>query len=232
MVVKGPAYAHGTTRLAALPNQGRIMPQLELTYFNAAGRAEPLRVAFHITGLPFADHRVDYAGFGALKSEGKLPLGSVPVLDVDGLRVTQTGAMLRYVARLGESDLYPADLHDALLVDSVVDTFNDTLLNALGPSLFERDPTKKLEMRMAFVQGPMARACSYVESLVARSGGPFVLGKMMSIADLVVANQVLSFQSGRIDGVTHDTLAPYPHLRALTEAYLADPRVQAYRAKG
>ncbi len=207
------------------------MPVLELTYFNAPGRAEPLRVALAIAGLPFVDHRLDYAGFGALKAEGKLPLGSVPVLDVDGLRVTQTGAMLRYVARLGASDLYPQDLHDALIVDSVVDTFNDTLSNALAPSMFERDMTKKLEMRMAFVQGPMARACSYVEGLTTRSGGPFVLGKTMSIADLVVANQVLSFQSGRIDGVSHDTLAPYPHLRALTEAYLADPRVQAYRAK-
>lgn len=207
------------------------MPNLELTYFNAPGRAEPVRVALFLAGLPFTDHRVDFAGFGALKAQGALPLGSVPVMDVDGLRLTQTGAMLRYVARLGETDLYPSDPFQAFLVDTCIDTFNDTLSNALAPSMFERDMAKKLEMRVGFVAGPLTNACRYAESLIARSGGPFLLGSALSIADLVIASQVLAIQSGRLDGITHETLAPYPYMRGLAEAYLAHPRIQAYSAK-
>lgn len=207
------------------------MPNLELTYFNAPGRAEPVRVALFLAGLPFIDNRVDFAGFAALKAQGTLPLGSVPVMDIDGLRLAQTGAMLRYVARAGATDLYPSDPFQAFLVDTCIDTFNDTLANALLPSMFERDMAKKLELRVAFVAGPLTLACRYTEGLIARSGGPFLLGSAVSLADLVIASQLLAIQSGVLDGVTYEALAPYPYLRGLAEAYLAHPRIQAYATK-
>ncbi len=206
------------------------MPKIDLTYFNAPGRAEPVRVALFLAGLPFNDHRVDFAGFGAMKAEGSLPLGSVPVMDVDGLRLTQTGAMLRYVARLGNT-LYPTDAFEAFIVDSCVDTFNDTVSNALTPSMFERDMAKKLEMRATFVAGPLTLACRFVEGLIARSGGPFLLGQTLTIADLLIASQVLTIQSGRLDGITAEVLAPYPLLRGVAEAYVAHPGIQAYQSK-
>jgi glutathione S-transferase len=71
------------------------MPQLKLTYFDAPGRAEPIRVALHLAGIDFEDHRVQFPEFAALKSGGGLPLGSVPVLEVDGCVFAQTAAILR-----------------------------------------------------------------------------------------------------------------------------------------
>ena len=207
------------------------MPTLKLTYFDSPGRAEPIRVALTIAGLRFEDHRVKFPEFAALREQGALPLGSLPVLEVDGFRMTQTGAMLRYVARLGETDLYPTDPMAAFIVDSALDTFNDTLSHALMPSLFERDMQKKLEMRAVFAAGPMTRAFRYTEGLLGRTGGPFLGGARLSIADLVVANQILQIQAGGLDGITTEALEPYPRLRALVEAYLADPRVATYRNK-
>ncbi len=152
------------------------MPTIKLTYFDAPGRAEPVRLALRIAGLPFHDERLKFPEFAAQKAAGAFPLGSVPVLQVDGHVFTQTAAMLRYVARVGGTDLYPADPAEALVVDSALDTFNDTLSNALLPSLYERDPAKKLAMREVFAAGPLPLACAYVEGLIARSGGPFLLG--------------------------------------------------------
>ena len=206
------------------------MPNLKLTYFNAPGRAEPVRVALFLAGLPFDDVRIDFAQFGALRTQGSLPLASVPVLEVDGVTMAQTGAMLRYVARLGAPDLYPSDPMAAFIVDSAIDTFNDTLSHALMPSMFERDMERKLAMRATFVAGPMTLACRYAEDLIARSGGPFLLGAALSIGDLMLASHVLQMQSGRLDGITPDMLAPYPFLRGLAEAYLAHPRIKAYQA--
>lgn len=206
------------------------MPNLKLTYFNAPGRAEPVRIALFLAGLPFEDVRVDFPQFGAMRAMGALPLGSVPLLEVDGFPIVQTGAMLRYVAHLGAPDLYPRDALAAFIVDSAIDTFNDTLSNALTPSMFERDMERKLAMRATFVAGPLTLACRYVEGLIARSGGPFLVGAELTIADLMIANQVLQLQSGRLDGITADTLAPYPLLRGLAEAYLAHPRITAYLA--
>lgn len=205
------------------------MPKLALTYFDSPGRAEPVRVALRLGGVPFDDVRLTFPEFAAAKAGGVLPLGSVPVLDVDGVRVTQTAAMLRYAARLGDASLYPSDPFAALLVDSALDTFNDTLSHALMPSLFERDPERKLAMRAELAAGPMARVLGYVEGLITTSGGPFVAGTSLSIADLVIALQVLQIRSGRLDGLTEGNLAPYPRIVALTDAYLADPRVAALR---
>ncbi len=202
------------------------MPKLKLTYFDAPGRAEPIRIALRLAGLAFEDERLKFPQFAEKKQQGAFPLGSVPVLEVDGVVLTQTSAMLRYVARLGNLDLYPSDPYEALLVDSALDTVNDTLSHAMTPSLFERDMDKKLAMRAELVQGPMRLAFGYLENLIKTSGGPFVAGARMSIADLVIAAQILQIENEKLDGVTLEHLSEYPRLRALKDAYLADPRIQ------
>ncbi|MFN0248332.1 MAG: glutathione S-transferase family protein [Kofleriaceae bacterium] len=201
------------------------MPTLQLTYFDSPGRAEPIRVALFIAKLPFEDHRVKFPEFVALREQGTFPLGAVPVLTVDGKPIVQTAAILRYVARLAAPSLYPADPYTGLIVDSALDTFNDTVSHALVPSLFERDQAKKLEMRRAFVSGVMTKACTYVEGLIT---GPFLTGDQLTIADLVLGETVHQYRSGKLDGVTADALAPYPKLRALGDAYAAHPLILEY----
>lgn len=205
------------------------MPQLKLSYFDGPGRAEPIRVALRMAGLPFEDERLNHQQFVEKKQEGAFPLGSVPVLEVDGVVIVQTSAILRYVARLGQTDLYPTDPFRALLVDSALDTLNDTLSHALTPSLFERDLEKKLAMRAELVRGPMRLAYGYLARLVKTSGGPFIAGAQLSIADLVLAAQILQIEAGKLDGINSEHLAEYPGLIALKDAYMADPRVQKAR---
>jgi glutathione S-transferase len=206
----------------------RRMPKLAVTYFDAPGRAEPIRIALHLAGLAFEDRRLKFPEFAELKAKGAFPLGSVPVLTVDDVDFPQTAAILRYVAKLGNTGLYPTDPYQALIVDAVLDTFNDTLSHAMTPSLLERDMTKKLEMRKALAAGPMTVAYGYAEKTLARSGGPFVAGATMSIADLVIAAQILQIRAGHLDGIGAEHLEPYPRLRAMADAYLADPRIVAY----
>lgn len=203
------------------------MPTLALTYFDAPGRAEPVRIALRLAGLPFEDRRLKFPEFAEQKAKGAFPLATVPVLTVDGFAIPQTAAMLRYIARLADTRLYPTDPYSALLVDSVLDTFNDTLSHALRPSLFERDMAKKLEMRKELATGAMATVLGFVEKVIERSGGPFVTGTQMSIADLVVAHQILQIRDGHLDGIGMEHLEAYPRVRALAEAYLAEPRIVA-----
>lgn len=207
------------------------MPTFKLTYFDSPGRAEPIRIALRISGIAFEDHRIKFPQFMEGKAKGEYPLGSVPVLEIDGLQVVQTGAILRYVARIGDRTLYPSDPTAALAVDSVMDTLNDTLSAAMLPSLFERDPVKKLAMRAELAVGPLARAYRYIETLIAHSGGPFVGGAQMSVADIMLGSQVHFIRSGGLDGLNEATLAPYPHIVKLADAYLADPRIVALSSR-
>ncbi|MBU6159831.1 MAG: glutathione S-transferase family protein [Myxococcales bacterium] len=207
------------------------MPHLKLTYFDAVGRGEPIRVALFLSGLAFEDHRVQYPEFAALKAQGIFPLGSVPVFTIDGVPYAQTASVLRYVARLGNTDLYPNDPLTALRVDTVLDTFNDTLASALTPSFREQDPARKLELRAAFAAGPLQTCCGYAERVLGETDGPFVGGNTLTIADIVVALQVLSIRNGVLDGLSAGHLASFPRVNALADAYLAHPGIQAWRSR-
>ena len=75
------------------------MTQLRLTYFDAPGRAEPVRIALFLAGVAFEDRRLNYPSFAALKEQGAFPLGSVPVLEVDGQDLFWWGGRTRAARR-------------------------------------------------------------------------------------------------------------------------------------
>jgi glutathione S-transferase len=205
------------------------MPQLKLTYFDAPGRAEPIRIALRMSGLPFEDNRLAFPAFAAAKASGALPLGSVPVLEIDGQTFVQTGALLRWVARVGSPGLFPTDPAAALRVDSALDSLNDTLSHAIVPTLFERDPVKRAELRAAVLAGPLTRVYTYIEGLLEYGGTVFLGGTTPSIADLVLALQVEQIRSGGLDGITGGDLKKWTRVGALADATLAHPAVVAAR---
>lgn len=56
-----------------------------------------------------------------------MPMGMLPVLEVDGKRVNQSLAMCRYIAN--QVKLVGADAWEDLQIDTVVDTVNDFRLS-------------------------------------------------------------------------------------------------------
>jgi len=44
------------------------MPKYKLTYFDARGRAETIRLVFAAAGIKYEDKRIDGAAWGAMKS--------------------------------------------------------------------------------------------------------------------------------------------------------------------
>jgi len=204
--------------------------KLRLTYFDTPGRAEPVRIALTLAGQAFEDRRLNFPEFGALRAAGAFPLGSVPVLEVDGVPMAQTAAMLRFAAHLGGGGLYPSDARAAFVVDSVIDTLNDTVAHAMMPSLFERDAEKKLAMRRELLAGPLTLALRYIEGLLGQSPGPFLVGSELTIADILLGATCAQYRSGTLDGLGPEVLEPYPRLRALADAFNAHPGIVAYRA--
>lgn len=207
------------------------MSNIQLTYFAGPGRAEAIRMALFMGGVSFDDIRLGGPEFFEHKMAGKFPLGSVPVADIDGARFVQTSAILRYAAKIGSAGLYPADAKAALMVDSALDTFNDTFSSAMAPTWREQDPAKKIEMRNAIATGVMQQCFAYVEGLIASSGGPFIAGSTLSIADLVIGGQIGAILGGYLDGISADHISKFTRCLAMAQAVEADPRVKAYRAK-
>ena len=55
---------------------------MKLHYFNLRARAEPIRAALTVAGIPFEDVRYTFEEWGAVKASGKFPLGQVPTLEL------------------------------------------------------------------------------------------------------------------------------------------------------
>ena len=67
------------------------MAKLELTYFDSdGGRGEPARLALHVGGVAFEDHRIAGKDWPAFRD--KTPFFAMPTLEVNGKVVSQSNA--------------------------------------------------------------------------------------------------------------------------------------------
>lgn len=216
---QAPAQAQAPVQAKLL--NPKMAPQLKLTYFNGAGRAEIARLVFHYGGVAFEDHRIDFAQFGELKPS--LPLGQVPILEVDGVVYTQSIAIARYAAKL--AGVYPTDPLEALRADMIADTFGD-LGQPLSDIRFrEKDEAVKAEKSKVFLEETAPKALKVIEGLVQ---GKFVLGDSASLADFLVFDSIVN----KIKATFPDfDVNAYPKLAAVVANVQALPAIAAYLDK-
>eukprot|EP00899_Mesostigma_viride_P023281 jgi/Mesvir1/4137/Mv13049-RA.1 len=201
------------------------MAPMKLSYFDLRGRAEPIRLALSIAGIEFQDDRVSREHFPEMKPS--LPFGSLPVLEIDGTMYAQSNALLRYVGRL--TGLYPQDPLAALKVDQILDGFEDAS-TAMRPSLMETDNQKKLEMRQGLI-GPEGGLTRYIGAISRLIGGDgYAVGNSLTIADLVIYNDINWFKMGILDGIPSSWVDSYQPLMKVWSTVARHPKVQAWEA--
>jgi glutathione S-transferase len=203
------------------------MPQLKLTYFDFhGGRGEPARLALHIGGIAFEDHRFAFAEFAAVRKS--TPLGQVPTLHVDGVQVTQSDAITRYAGKL--AGLYPEDAFQALLCDEVMDGVEDANVK-LGASFGLTGEALK-EARTALANGPLAQYLGWLQGLLQAHGGAYFADQRLTIADLKVFTFVQGLGTGRLDHIPTDLVEKVaPLLKEHMQRIASTPAVVQYYAK-
>ncbi|HEU4776518.1 MAG TPA: glutathione S-transferase family protein [Telluria sp.] len=204
-----------------------MMPQLKLTYFDFhGGRGEPVRLALHIGGIPFEDHRFAFPEFAELRKA--TPFGQVPTLHVDGTLVTQCDAILRYAGKL--AGLYPTDPYQALLCDEVSYVVEDANVK-LSPT-FRMTGDEQKEARLALVNGSMPVYLRWLEAQLLAHGGQYFADNRLTVADLKVFIDVRNLNSGRLDHVPTDLVQSVaPALNAHLQRIANLPAVLQYYAK-
>ncbi|MDJ0906693.1 MAG: glutathione S-transferase family protein [Woeseiaceae bacterium] len=199
------------------------MPDYKLTYFDfPGGRGEPIRIAFHAAGIDFDDHRISFDEF--LQTREQMRFSCAPVLHIDGVAVTQSNAMLRFVGR--QANLYPEDATQALYCDEAMDAVEDLLHQVVFTFGLEGDALKAARQKL--VDGWLT---IFVKGLgeVLERGGDYIADNRLTVADLKVYVQTRSLRSGTLDHVPTDlvdTLAP--NLVAHEERIANDPVVTGY----
>jgi glutathione S-transferase len=203
------------------------MSQLKLTYFDIhGGRAEPARLALAIGGIAFEDHRFGFPDFAEVRKS--TPLGQVPVLHVDGVQVTQSDAITRYVGKL--AGLYPLDAYQALLCDEVLDAVEDANVK-LGTTFGLTGDALK-EARTALVNGALPVYLGWLQTQLQAHGGDYFADQRLTIADLKVFTFVRGLNSGHLDHVPTDLVKKVaPLLSTHMQRIAQTPAVAQYYAK-
>ncbi len=187
-------------------------------------------IALEEAGLDYEAIKLDFAGGEQTKPAYKQinPKGRVPALVVDGGILTETGALLEYIAaKAPEAGLVPDDPIMAARMREVMFYLASTMhVNHAHKLRGHRWADKKSswkDMKDKVAQ-TMTASCKYITSNGLR--GPFVLGEAFSLADAYLY-VVCSWLEG--DGVDVST---FPKIIAFREAMEARPSVQAVRAAG
>ena len=188
-------------------------------------------ITLHEAGVAFEAVKVDFANAEQTKPEYlKLnPKGRVPALVTDdGKILTETGALLEYVAALApQAGLVPTDMHDAAHMRSVMYYLASTMHVAHAHKMrghrWASKETSFEDMR-AKVTENMNASAAFVQSECLR--GTYVLGDDFSVADPYLF-AVCNWLEG--DGVT---LAEYPSITTFMESMPARESVNSARAAG
>jgi glutathione S-transferase len=170
-----------------------------------------------VNQIPFENIVIDMPEeLDALRATGKLPFDQIPLLEIDGHNLSQSSAMIRYLARRG--DFYGDTETDALWCDlmaGAVADFSETVLKAMF------QPTNETAIREQ--QAAFAKFAPCFEARLKENSTGFCAGTRLSFADVILA-EALSLYLEWIP----DILEPTPLLKALNETVLSQPGIKAY----
>lgn len=204
------------------------MPQLTL-YYTPGTCAQAVRIALHEAQAPHQAVRIDFAK-GEQRSPDYLalnPKGRVPALVTEQGVITETTALLAYVAqRFPEAQLAPADAFGFARLQE----FNSYLASTVHVAHAHRprasrwadEPEAQAAMQRK-VPANMRECFAYIEQHYLQQG-PWVLGAQYSVADgylFTMANWLAG------DGVD---IAEFPLVQAHAQRMAARPAVIAATA--
>lgn len=204
-------------------------PTYRLLYFNSAGRAEMIRLAFAIGDIKFEDVRLSYDEWNAVKSSDHAPpMKQLPALEINGVLYNQSLAILRYVGQI--TGLYPSCPVQGLRVNELIDGFG-SFIDSVVNAWFESDPERKKVSQQRIVDS-LPNTLALLEKLVASNRGPWSVGCSLTIADLVIMSAlgILSPDHPAKIPFPADLEAQFPSLFAVRKAVMQHARVVAYYA--
>jgi len=207
---------------------------IKLYYFNIPfWRAEVSRLTLFIGAIPFKDIRLKEETYNEFKLTGKLPNGKfppfrqLPVLEVDGKLIAQTGAIARYCGKL--TGLYPTNNDiDAAKIDQIIEAAQD-INYIVSISNREKNSDKKKIAREILATKHLPKWFQFLENLIKENNeSKWFVGKSVTIADLAIWRLLGWLSSGMLDGVPKNIMEPYVNLKEMRKEIYQHPKVKEW----
>jgi len=169
----------------------RGMEEPTLHYFQIKGRGEPIRMTFAACGAKFKEVPIDYQQMKANAGSPLVPFGQAPMLEVNGVVLSQMAAIMRFIAAQNKPALIGNDALERANVDMLMCSLDDLYLKYIGcvyGSGFEDDAKAKLWAEHFDPASKCERNggahLTYLVNYLERSSGPFLCGSQLTIADI------------------------------------------------
>ncbi len=211
----------------------------ELYYWpTIQGRGEFVRLALEDAGAPYTDVARTPRGMRSMMKilegapvDGMTPFAP-PFLRADGVVVAQTANILAYIAprlRLvaGDAVTRAAAMQVQLTIADLVTEVHDTH-HPISSGLYYEDQKKAAKARAAvFTRERIPKFLGWLERLLGRSDGDYLLGRRVSYVDLS-AFQAVSGLTYAFPKTMGGIGKKIPRLLGLSERIASRPRLAAY----
>jgi len=200
---------------------------VKLSYYDIAGRAEPLRWILLYGGIDFEDIRAPYQfPTPSLPPDmkAKCRWGQVPLVEFEGKSLVQSLAIGRFYAR--KANLVPEDDYQAALCDEYIDAIGD-LGGLIWPAVMMPDSKEKEVKMKEAIAKIKTRFLDVFESIIKANGGKHVVGDKLTWADIFLAVTIDGFQN-----MLQMNLAEgHENVNKLTEMVKNTPKIKAWLEK-
>lgn len=195
-----------------------------LTYFQGRGRAELTRLMLEVCGITYQERTITKALLDQLREGGELFFQQLPLLELDGMKLVQSVAMVRYIART--HDMYGSSPVEAYQCDMIADGLADLKEHFIKFADYQQrkeDPQAYDSM----LKGKLPRYLSAMEKQLSRNGKSdtalFLVGNKLSHADVALL-EVLELVEEQYPGVVRE----YPLLARFHHRMREMDRVRDY----
>ena len=203
---------------------------IKLYYFDIPfWRAEVIRLSLYISDIKFEDIRIKGDTYKLFKENGVLPNNKIapfkqlPVLEIDGKILAQTGAIARLCGKI--SKMYPINDFEAAKVDQIIDAAQD-INYVILLSGRDKDPDRKKIAREILSNKHLPKYLKSLENLISEdTKSPWFVGEAMTIADIAIWRLLGWLKSGLLDGVPKNILDAYPNLLEMMNKIYQNPKV-------
>ncbi|XP_006024542.1 glutathione S-transferase 3-like isoform X1 [Alligator sinensis] len=196
----------------------------KLYYFDGRGKMESVRWLLAAAGVEFEEELLETREqYEKLLQDGALMFQQVPMVEIDGMKLVQTRAILNYLA--ATHNLYGRDLKERALIDMYVEGTTDLMqLILMFPFLSAEDKEKQHAL---IVQKATNRYFPAYEKVLRDHGQDYLVGNQFSWADIHLFEAILMVEEKKCD-----VLSEFPQLQMFKARISNMPRIKKFLEPG
>ncbi|KAG9274839.1 glutathione S-transferase, alpha tandem duplicate 1 [Astyanax mexicanus] len=193
-----------------------------LHYFIGRGKMESIRWLLTVAGVEFEEKFFSTKEeFQKLVESGDLLFHQVPLIEMDGMKMVQTKAILNYIA--GKYNLYGKDLKERLMIDTYAEGARDIMDLIMGVP-FTPPEKKQSTLNNLETKAKVRSLPAYEKAL---SSSQYLVGNQLSCADVSLFEVALMLEE-----LFPTILSTFPNIQAFQKRMKAIPAINKFLQPG